>query len=172
MSMAEAGLTSRSPSTSRPGTPVRDDSRRGPPPLPVSPAKSPQSSSPLRNSYLGYESQDSIQKVAGDYLRLGEQYGSPPKVSNSALPSSVAADSSSIAALDSMLDQEKLKQEVTPSSAGLEARAELEQTAAAAKYGRLTDSPSDGADIRWYFCKTPLRPNGMSFITSLGKCSS
>jgi hypothetical protein len=103
---------------------------------------------------------DSLEKMTGEYLRLGEQYGSPPKVSNSVLPSNVAAESSSIAALDSMLDQEKLKQEVTPPSAGLEARSELEQTAAAAKYGRLTDSPYDGADIRWYFCKTPLRPNG------------
>ncbi|KAG0628641.1 hypothetical protein M758_1G042200 [Ceratodon purpureus] len=157
--MAEPGMASRSmsrsPSRSRSGTPVRD----GPPPLPVSPAKSPQSSSPLRGSSLGYEAQNSIQRIAEDYLGVGEQYGSPPKVSDSVLPSNVAADSSSIAALDSMLDQEKLKQEVVPSSAGLEARSELEQTAAAAKYGRLTDSPSDGADIRWYFCKTPLRPN-------------
>lgn len=167
LSMAESGLSrspsdTRSPSTSRPtsrpGTPIR----RGPPPLPVSPAKSPPSSSPLRNSYLGYESQNSIQKIAGDYLLSGEHYGSPPKVSNSVLPSNVAANSSSVAALDSKIDQEELKQEVTPSSAGLEARATLEQTAAAAKYGVHTKSASDGADVRWYFCKTPLRPNGTS----------
>jgi len=56
---------------------------------------------------------------------------------------------------------------VTPSSAGLEARAALEQTAAAAKYGRHTGSASDGADVRWYFCKTPLRPNGTSPFTLL-----
>ncbi|CAM6018347.1 unnamed protein product [Sphagnum balticum] len=31
--------------------------------------------------------------------------------------------------------------------------------AAAAKYGVHTKSASDGADVRWYFCKTPLRPN-------------
>ncbi|CAK9193864.1 unnamed protein product [Sphagnum troendelagicum] len=31
--------------------------------------------------------------------------------------------------------------------------------AAAAKYGVHTKSASDGADVRWYFCKIPLRPN-------------
>ncbi|CAM6040875.1 unnamed protein product, partial [Sphagnum compactum] len=31
--------------------------------------------------------------------------------------------------------------------------------AAAAKYGVHTKSASDGADVRWYFCKTPFRPN-------------
>ncbi|CAK9256870.1 unnamed protein product [Sphagnum jensenii] len=30
---------------------------------------------------------------------------------------------------------------------------------AAAKYGVHTKSASDGADVRWYFCKIPLRPN-------------
>lgn len=29
-----------------------------------------------------------------------------------------------------------------------------------AKYRPRTRSPSDGADVRWYFCKTPLGPNG------------
>jgi len=116
----------------------------------------------VRNSYLGYESQSSIKNIVGDYLLLGEQYGSPPKVSDSTLPSNVAADSSSVAALDSKLDPDELKQDVTPSSAGLEARTTLEQTAAAAKYGRHTGSASDGADVRWYFCKIPLRPNGTS----------
>lgn len=156
--------TTQSPSTSRSTSRSGTPSRRGPPLLPISPAKSPPSSSPLRNSYLGYETQSSVEKIAGDYLLSGEHYGSPPKVPDSALPSNVAADSSSVAALDSKLDQEELKQDVTPSSAGLKARTALEQTAAAAKYGRHTGSASDGADVRWYFCKTPLRPNGTSLL--------
>lgn len=80
-------------------------------------------------------------------------------VPNSSLPSSVPSDSSSIAALDSQVNQEELRSEVIPSPA-LEAREKLEKTAAAAKYGVHTKSASDGADVRWYFCKTPLRPNG------------
>lgn len=162
--MAESRSPSiiRSPATSRPVSRSSTPSRRGPPPLPVSPAKSSPSSSPLRNSYLG-------EKIAGDYLISGTQYGSPPKVPDSALPSNVAADSSSVAALDAKVDQEGLKQELTPSSAGLDARSALEQTAAAAKYGRHTGSASDGADVRWYFCKTPLRPNGTSFCTPFKK---
>jgi hypothetical protein len=39
--------------------------------------------------------------------------------------------------------------------------------AAAAKYGVHTKSASDGADVRWYFCKTPLRPNGIATATIL-----
>lgn len=175
--MADSGLSRSpsnigSPSTSRPtsrsGTPIRD-SRRGPPPLPVSPAKSPPSGSPLRNSYLGYEAQNPSRKIPGDHLVSGERYGSPPDVSISALPSNVPADSSSVATLDSKIDQEELKQDVAPSSGGLEARFTLEQTAAAAKYGVHTKSASDGADVRWYFCKTPLRPNG-TFSLPRDKC--
>jgi hypothetical protein len=29
-----------------------------------------------------------------------------------------------------------------------------------AKYSPRTRSPSDGSDVRWYFCKTPLRQDG------------
>jgi hypothetical protein len=38
---------------------------------------------------------------------------------------------------------------------------------AAAKYGVHTKSASDGADVRWYFCKIPLRPNGIATATIL-----
>ncbi|CAK9859298.1 unnamed protein product [Sphagnum jensenii] len=36
---------------------------------------------------------------------------------------------------------------------------QIAAAAAAAKYGVHTKSASDGADVRWYFCKIPLRPN-------------
>lgn len=31
------------------------------------------------------------------------------------------------------------------------------------KYLAQTRSPSDGSDVRWYFCKVPLAVNGVSF---------
>lgn len=37
----------------------------------------------------------------------------------------------------------------------------IEHSKARHKYLAQTPSPSDGGDVRWYFCKTPMAPNGM-----------
>ena len=39
---------------------------------------------------------------------------------------------------------------------------EIEQCEGRQKYLAHTRSPSDGGDIRWYFCKVPLGVNGES----------
>lgn len=40
---------------------------------------------------------------------------------------------------------------------------EIEQCEGRQKYLAHTISPSDGGDVRWYFCKTPLGENGVLF---------
>lgn len=40
----------------------------------------------------------------------------------------------------------------------------IEQSKARHKYLAQTTSPSDGGDVRWYFCKTSLGPNGMCYV--------
>lgn len=37
---------------------------------------------------------------------------------------------------------------------------EIEQCEGRQKYLAHTSSPSDGGDVRWYFCKVPLAANG------------
>ena len=37
---------------------------------------------------------------------------------------------------------------------------EIEQCEGRQKYLARTRSPSDGGDLRWYFCKVPLAENG------------
>ena len=55
----------------------------------------------------------------------------------------------------------------TPSNiAGLEDV--IEQCHGRQKYLTQTRSPSDGSDVRWYFCKVPLAENGQSLLA----CSS
>lgn len=44
----------------------------------------------------------------------------------------------------------------------------IEHSKARQKYLAQTCSPSDGGDVRWYFCKIPLAPNGICLIPSLG----
>lgn len=45
---------------------------------------------------------------------------------------------------------------------------EIEQCEGRQKYLAQTRSPSDGGDVRWYFCKVPLAENGQFlFIYSL-----
>jgi len=39
----------------------------------------------------------------------------------------------------------------------------IEQSKARQKYLAHTNSSSDGGDVRWYFCKTSLAINGMSY---------
>lgn len=53
----------------------------------------------------------------------------------------------------------------TPSNiAGLEDV--IEQCHGRQKYLTQTRSPSDGSDVRWYFCKVPLAENGQSLLAS------
>lgn len=40
----------------------------------------------------------------------------------------------------------------------------IEQCYGRQKYLAQTTSPSDGSDVRWYFCKVPLAENGESCI--------
>lgn len=42
----------------------------------------------------------------------------------------------------------------------------IEHSKARQKYLAQTRSPSDGGDVRWYFCKVPLADNG-KFVTVL-----
>ncbi|KAK7263811.1 hypothetical protein RJT34_31408 [Clitoria ternatea] len=60
---------------------------------------------------------------------------------------------------DSMADPDLLKN--TPSNI---ARLEdvIEHSKARHKYLAQTSSPSDGGDVRWYFCKTPFSPNELA----------
>ena len=44
----------------------------------------------------------------------------------------------------------------------------IEQCHGRQKYLAQTRSPSDGSDVRWYFCKVPLAENGESLLA----CSS
>lgn len=46
----------------------------------------------------------------------------------------------------------------------------IEHCTARRKYLKQTRSPSDGGDVRWYFCKVPLADNGKHFI-SVEECS-
>lgn len=46
----------------------------------------------------------------------------------------------------------------------------IEQCYGRQKYLAQTRSPSDGSDVRWYFCKVPLAENGESLV-SLRECS-
>lgn len=39
----------------------------------------------------------------------------------------------------------------------------IEHSKARHKYLAQTTSPSDGGDVRWYFCKTPMALNGINF---------
>lgn len=39
----------------------------------------------------------------------------------------------------------------------------IEQSKARQKYLAHTNSSSDGGDVRWYFCKTSLAPNGIYY---------
>lgn len=41
----------------------------------------------------------------------------------------------------------------------------IEHSKARHKYLAQTTSPSDGGDVRWYFCKTSLAPNGMYLLS-------
>lgn len=43
----------------------------------------------------------------------------------------------------------------------------IEQCEGRQKYLAHTRSPSDGGDVRWYFCKVPLADNGRPSVTSL-----
>lgn len=40
----------------------------------------------------------------------------------------------------------------------------IEQCRGRQKYLSQTRSPSDGSDVRWYFCKVPLAENGESRV--------
>lgn len=40
----------------------------------------------------------------------------------------------------------------------------IEQCRGRQKYLAQTTSPSDGSDVRWYFCKVSLAEHGQSFI--------
>jgi len=42
---------------------------------------------------------------------------------------------------------------------------EIEQFEGRQKYLAQTRSPSDGSDVRWYFCKVPLGINGEFLMT-------
>uniref|UniRef100_A0A453S2S0 Uncharacterized protein n=1 Tax=Aegilops tauschii subsp. strangulata TaxID=200361 RepID=A0A453S2S0_AEGTS len=42
----------------------------------------------------------------------------------------------------------------------------IENCAARRKYLARTKSPSDGEDVRWYFCKLPLGDRGALFFSS------
>lgn len=149
----------RSPQQKSPGKRSR--------PVKTSPPKSSLSASldgNNKNAYVGYESH-LVPKVAGDYSVLP---GS--EVSNSSTPlqsKQVTSDSSSLAALEAQVKQDELREEAMVALASVTARASVEQIAAAAKYGVRTNSASDGADVRWYFCKTPLRPHGISIFLYL-----
>ena len=44
---------------------------------------------------------------------------------------------------------------------------EIEQCKGRQKYLAQTRSPSDGGDVRWYFCKVPLAENGKQFVCLL-----
>lgn len=44
---------------------------------------------------------------------------------------------------------------------------EIEQHAGRQKYLAQTRSPSDGGDVRWYFCKVPLTVNGQFLVPTL-----
>lgn len=41
----------------------------------------------------------------------------------------------------------------------------IEQCKARQKYLARTSSPSDGEDVRWYFCKLPLAERGILFFS-------
>lgn len=169
--MAAENAVPRSPakSISMPRSPQQKSPGKRSPLVKSSPPKSPLRASPEgnnKNAYVGYESH-LVPKVAGDYSVLP---GS--ELSNSSSPlqaKQVTSDSSSLAVLEAQVKQDELRQEAMVAPASVNARASLEQTAAAAKYGVRTNSASDGADVRWYFCKTPLRPHGISkflFLTN------
>lgn len=44
---------------------------------------------------------------------------------------------------------------------------EIEQCEGRQKYLAHTTSPSDGGDVRWYFCKIPLAANGQCLSTAM-----
>lgn len=44
---------------------------------------------------------------------------------------------------------------------------EIQQCEGRQKYLAQTRSPSDGGDVRWYFCKVPLADNG-EFLVQFG----
>uniref|UniRef100_A0A803R8R3 Uncharacterized protein n=1 Tax=Cannabis sativa TaxID=3483 RepID=A0A803R8R3_CANSA len=44
---------------------------------------------------------------------------------------------------------------------------EIEQCIGRQKYLAQTRSPSDGVDVRWFFCKVPLAENGRNFRFSV-----
>lgn len=43
----------------------------------------------------------------------------------------------------------------------------IEQSEGRRKYLARTKSPSDGEDVRWYFCKVPLAENGAHIVRCL-----
>lgn len=43
----------------------------------------------------------------------------------------------------------------------------IEQCSGRQKYLARTKSPSDGVDVRWYFCKVPFAENGEFFATQV-----
>lgn len=45
---------------------------------------------------------------------------------------------------------------------------EIEQCKGRQKYLAQTRSPSDGGDVRWYYCKVPLAENGV-FLVNIEK---
>lgn len=44
---------------------------------------------------------------------------------------------------------------------------EIEHCVGRQKYLAQTRSPSDGGDVRWFFCKVPLAENGKDFRLSI-----
>lgn len=69
----------------------------------------------------------------------------PPAVINTSSPDLLKNTPSNIARLEDVIEQCRGRQ----------------------KYLAQTTSPSDGSDVRWYFCKVPLAENGQSLFAFL-----
>ncbi|XP_020214239.1 phospholipase SGR2 isoform X1 [Cajanus cajan] len=63
-----------------------------------------------------------------------------------------------------MAEGEELRPDLLKNTPSNIARLEdvIEHSKARQKYLAHTSSPSDGGDVRWYFCKTPLAPNELA----------
>jgi hypothetical protein len=81
---------------------------------------------------------------------MAEEEGSTPTTTTTLLPDLLKNTPSNIARLEDVIEHSKARH----------------------KYLAQTTSPSDGGDVRWYFCKTPLAPNGifLSIIITFFHC--